>query len=281
MARCLGATVCAEKIINSLILFHMLLKIFGMPNRQTKLLIAIKAAIVAFIAFYALEGYESASSRTLQDNQHIQLIVSYPLVQMPGAKLTDLPDTVHYYYNDNYVAVALPVRRSIENSERILQQSISYSWFIYKKGGSYGYWFDSSDAGSSKKLKVDSILFNRGYATKFDISSDTLVGKNVDKKTGIIEEKYVPKRNYGEYYFDSLFYYYSPGMRYLKYSLSANLDSLKQMKLYKVRLCYNDRYSPSQGVIIPRRAFSFEIRELPFKDDGFANLINRVKKMEE
>lgn len=248
-----------------------------MRNRQTNSYFTIKAASAAFIVLYILSGCYSKSSRAVQSKQHVQLIVNYPLVQLPGPKVTELPDTIQYYYYDNYVAVGLPIRQSVENSERILQQSIFHSWFIFSRDSTYGYFFDSVKAGTSKRLKVDSVLFNRAYATKFDLSKDTLVEKIRDKETGILQEKYTPKHKYGEFYFDSLFYYYSPGMQHVKYSLSKNIDSIKNLKLFKVRLCYNERYSPSQGMVIPKREFSFEIRELPFRDIGFVNLINQIK----
>lgn len=204
-------------------------------------------------------------------------MVSYSLVQMPGPTLTVLPDTIQYYYYDDYVVVGLPIRRSVENSEQILVQNIFHSWFIFEKDSTWGYFFDSLSARNCKKMKVDSLLFSRAYAASFDLSKDTLIASINDKKSGTLVEKYVPKNNYRENYFDSAFYYYSQGMRHVKYSLSTQLDSLKFQKLFKVRILYKERYSQTYGTKIPKREFSFEIREMPFKDFGIDGLIQKLK----
>ena len=51
-------------------------------------------------------------------------------------------------------------------------------------------------------------------------------------------------------------------MKNVEYSFSKKLDSLKHMKLFRIRFLIKEKYSPTYKLTLPKREFLFEIKEV-------------------
>ena len=62
----------------------------------------------------------------------------------------------------------------------------------------------------------------------------------------------------------------------IDYSFCRELDTLKDKKLYKIRLQYNSQYYKEFSFKVPERAFLFEMNEVTF--DGSKDVIALFEK---
>lgn len=220
----------------------------------------------------------------VNDLHHIKLIVNYPLVEFEENKLSNLKDTIPIYYWENYVFYNIPYKKTFEIDERLINEEVKYSYFLFKKGNIYGYLFNSLDDTSlPQKLQVDSFLFRRAYAAKFDLKFKSLVEVKGDKHNNSLIEKYVPENINNETYFDTIIFYFDKRLNGIDFSFSKDLDSAKEKKLYKVRLLYNEKFSATYQMMVPKREMLFEIQNMPIKNPTalkgfFQNLRNRIPK---
>ncbi len=188
------------------------------------------------------------------------LIVHYPIVNRNGTELnlTVYTDTVQIDYYRNYVVYSLPGSRKFENNEKIPGTG---KLFVYKRGEQFGYLLKDRNAMNRVKLRVDSFLQARAFAgARFYAGpNDSLVQRSISKGGAIVEEGYAPIRKYNESIFDTMYFSYSKDLRDVPYSLSPALDSLRGMKLCKVRLIYVKGFSKEYQIELPRREFVFEL----------------------
>ncbi|MEP7251373.1 MAG: hypothetical protein ABI683_03310 [Ginsengibacter sp.] len=178
-------------------------------------------------------------------------------------KIYNITDTTGIFYFNNYILYRLPPTQVFETGENVKN---SEQYFIYNNEDEKGILFDSlKEHCSTKQFSVDSFLFARGGRGKdFDIPVDT-VWKLAEtfQNTEFVIEKYALIKQSNEFYYDSIYYYYSKNITPIDFSFSRKLDSIKGMKLQKIRLLYNENYSFSQSKIIPKREFSFEFKIMP------------------
>jgi len=193
----------------------------------------------------------------------IKVIVNYPVVIMNdglhgAVNFFNLKDTVWIFYYNNTVLYRLSGTRNVETDRKILGTE---TWFVYRKKATHGFLFNSmTDSSKGLKLPVDSFLNNRAYASaNFDIPSDSLYERSENKLDNFVEEYFV-KIVHSDNYPDSIYYYFTKNLN-IDYSFSRKMDSAKKMKLYKIRLLYNEGFSPSYKIMLPKREFLFEIRE--------------------
>lgn len=72
-------------------------------------------------------------------------------------------------------------------------------------------------------------------------------------------EKYIPKIKYDESYSDTTFLYYSFQLNGIDFTFSKELDSLKGMKLFKIRAVFNPIPKGKYSFKVPSREYLFEI----------------------
>jgi hypothetical protein len=204
---------------------------------------------------------------TSQNLHAIKLVVNYPLVQLGESKVFNLPDTIPIFYFDDYVLYNIPYRITFENSDSLISEGKKFSYFMFRKKDKYGFLFDSLKLNSrTNKVNVDSFLFQRCYLTNFDSGYDSLIENKSDKKDHTALKKYIPKKYYGESYYDSSYYYYSEEFNDIDYILSKQLDKRDGMKLYRVRLLYNEKVSIKYNFTLPKRELLYEIEKYAISD---------------
>lgn len=192
----------------------------------------------------------------------IELIVNYPILKPETGQLTNLTDTIPIFYLDNFTLYKLPFTKSIENENGILSVEKAYAYFIHKTKSTCGIWFNSlRDSNNGVLLPVDSVLKKRAYLTDFGILVDSMNKKYSLFENMIYLEKYVFRKKATEMSFDSVYLYYNKHLNEIQYSFSPKLDSVRKLKLFKIRLLYNEANSPLYSFLLPKREFLFEIRE--------------------
>lgn len=233
---------------------------YGMRYQETSYFIT-KVTSVTLVIFLIIAGCNSYSQPAATLTR-IDYIVQYPVVQFPGPELKVLRDTLPVYYYNDYVVYGVPYRSTLQKDTILIREEKKYAYFFFRKNRSYGFYFNSlHDTCKGQRLPVDSFLFKRAFATKFEFPVDSLLSTSTDTKNNFVLEKYVPKKYYGEHYFDSMYCYYTNSLDHVEFSLSKKIDSAKRIKLFRVRLLYNEKLSPTVNAVIPKREFLFEFRE--------------------
>jgi len=222
-------------------------------------------------------------SRKMSNIKALNLIVNYPTIQVLSESNTvysNLLDTISIYYINDYVVYQLSAVRQYESSNKVFG---SEPYFIYKKNDTIGRLYNSiHDFGNGINASIDSILFARAYTgMKLDITDSTSYKIVSIRSNHEILEKFVsrlPSSN--SLNVDSVFFYYTVDLKGFDYSFSKKIDSLKGMKLYKIRLLYNAKLNETKTATYPAREFFFEIQKKNISDSDSAvvNLVKRYDK---
>jgi hypothetical protein len=170
-----------------------------------------------------------------------------------------LTDTIVIYNYLNYVLYQLPAKVVFETENKIKGTE---SFFIFKKDSKYGIFINSiKDSKKGEKLLVDSFLAKRALKdNRFSSIPDTTYKlANTTLNNGIYIEVFLPIQKKNENIFDSIIFYYSKKYNSFEYSFSPKLDSLKQRKLFKIRLLFKEKFSPAYNAVIPQREYLYEI----------------------
>jgi hypothetical protein len=194
----------------------------------------------------------------------IQFIYQYPVSIMKEKdeiKIYNLIDTISIFYFDKYIIYELPATRQFETDTKIKNTE---PYFIYSKNNKYGFLFNNiKDSGSGKQYLIDSFLVKRAFKNSgIGIPEDSVfkIIENAKQSDSFFIKKYAAIKN-NELTPDSIYYYFSSRFNDISYSLSPKLDSIEKMKLYKLRLLFNETYSESQKIKLPKREIFFEIRK--------------------
>ncbi|MEO7308768.1 MAG: hypothetical protein ABIX01_00105 [Chitinophagaceae bacterium] len=209
------------------------------------------------------------------------LVVNYPNNVLIKKKLTNdnILDTIFIYNSNGFTIYKLPPHQVLETYQRLYGTE---PIFIFKKGSKNGCLLGSIlDASAGRQLPVDSILAANAFAdVKFVVNpTDSLVETIDNGHSGQFIEKFVPRADAPKDYFDSVFHYYSKSYTSLDYTFSPILDSIKGMKLYRIRLMYNEKYSEKYKITLPKREYLFNIEPLDItqSDDKIKRLFEQVK----
>jgi hypothetical protein len=240
---------------------------------------AVKTAIGAVLTALLLYFGDCQSQSKLNKNfKTLQLTVNYPIITLNDDNLSffNITDSIFINYYEDFVLYKLAPSRIFETNEKIPGTE---TYFVFKKKDKYGLWLSKLDSiNHGKSEPVDSFLNIRAFASaKFNLTTnDSLIQSVNDKKANILQEKYIPKKRYGEFTFDSVYYYFTNDLKNFDYSFSPKLDSIRNMKLFKVRLLYNQSFSSKYNHILPKREYFFQIKEVPITNPE--KILNFFKK---
>jgi hypothetical protein len=219
---------------------------------------------------------------TIKNIVYLRLTVNYPLVQLINGNVDfrNLKDTIHIYYHKNDVIYFIPYKETLETEQRIIFEKVKYKYFIYTKGDTSGLYSGSlSENASPRVLSVDSFLFNRAYAVKFDLHNIRLIGVSENQDNEVVEEKYMPTKADNENCYDTMVFRFDKRISNVEFSFSNEIEKIKMRKLVKVRLVFNQKYSQQYQIMMPQREMSFEIQKLPVKDPQYIlSLFEQLRK---
>lgn len=225
----------------------------------------------------------------------ITYIVKLPLVQ-GDRQYIDFDDSIPIYYFQDLTIYKLPytfdsskltyhIKADTISQEHIMTET-RYNYFVSKKGNNNGIWYRSIEQlDSNKILAVDSIIKRIGIPTNLQAiiysPNDSLLESQSLDNGNILIEKYIPKTKPDDSYNDTTLLYYSKTMKQIQFSLSPFLDSLKNKKLYKLRLAFNEAFSETYSITMPKRDIIYEIREVNVDNiDNLKILILRFRQDE-
>ena len=223
----------------------------------------------------------------------INYIVNLPIVQ-EGGQLFNLNDTMPISYYQDLILYQLPyefdssistyhVKADTVEEKHFL--TTRYNYLVYREGNKYGIWYETIHGKEFKKVSVDSLLSLKGKPVDFQYivsrPNDTLIGKTILNNGNIFIEKYIHKTKPDESFSDTTLLYYSRGLRDIIFSFSPMLDKMKESKLFKLRLVYNEAYSPKYSIIKPKREISFEVQQIKVSNsEQLIDFFNRFVKDE-
>jgi phage antirepressor YoqD-like protein len=204
--------------------------------------------------------------------QNLKAVEIYYKLQMPqqNGKLFDLVDSVKLIYYKTFILFQIPYTEEHskvywdstgEPHEQLIRNELKHTYFIYEKADSIGFEYKSLNGKFFQTKNVDTFLNTKvfGNIVFYDRENDILI-KTEKLNSNVLLEKHTPKVKFDNSYSDSLYFYFSDKFKLLNYSLSKELDSIKQKKLFKVVLIYNSGYDTVYRLQMPRREYIFEIR---------------------
>lgn len=234
-----------------------------MLKKQANTLFIKAAPVAALMILFLFLGSHTCSNNRLTS---IELSFSYPVSfykEKDEIKIYNITDTLLIFYYSDYILYRLSGTKKFETGEKIAG---SEPYFIFNKKSKSGFLFSSlNDSSMGTKFPIDSFLANRGARGKdfdFPVDSAWSLVEVVRNNQSIIIDKYGFIKQGDETTIDSIYYYYAKNMNDIQYSLSKKLDSIKAMKLFKIRMLYNEKFSPSSSSTLPRREIVFEIRRI-------------------
>lgn len=236
------------------------------------------------ILFFGCINCKIAASGTLRK------VEVYQKIQIPmiDGRIEDLTDSVKVISYKNFVLFQVPYSNQKflirwdstgEQHQTLISNEPKQKYFVHESTDSLGFEYDSLNSERGQKKSVDSFLNTKvfGNLIFYDRKNDSLV-ESGEMEKGILLEKYVPKVKFDYSYSDSSYFFFSNRFDNLNYTLSRELDSIKQKKLFKVVSVYNAGYDTAFKTHLPRREYVFEIR--PATLNNAKEIMDFIKRFE-
>lgn len=164
----------------------------------------------------------------------------------------------------------------------------SNPWFFRKSGADSGWYIKNFNERNemSKIYQADSFLIKNGIQSAnqptADFSNLKLVTRLFTKDSQLIES-YMYKLKNNTLIPDSVVFYFDKNLMDINYSFSQPLDSIYKMKLFKVKMVFNDSKKNYPKLIAPIGEAFVEIKRHPYKNDLmvdtlFSSFIIKVKE---
>ena len=211
-------------------------------------------SILSFL-FYCSCGTHAGSNMNTNDSIRC-IIVSqvFPLLDEDGKfTIYDTPSIAIYYYRE-LTAYKFAIRSDTLENGKLVNSAYHNRFFVYKKGNSFGYVYDSTVKPGTKVL-TDSMFKNilwceaNNLYAGFSDNNIVLLSSYRNKDSGTLHEFYTYKRRSDSTMRGNFSLSFSDKIKGIDCSLSKELDSIKNMKLYNVRMEGYIQY-PKEGKII-------------------------------
>ncbi|MEO6540482.1 MAG: hypothetical protein ABIN74_05815 [Ferruginibacter sp.] len=194
--------------------------------------------------------------------------------------------SIPIYYYQGLIAYKLVYRLdSLDNSGNLIGSQNQYHFFIYKKGDVFGYFYDSFNSNVTIKVLADSMLkhgiwceVNNLYSGFID-NNIKLVARYKNKDSGTLHEFYVYSRKNDSTMNGTFSLSFSDKIKGIEYSLSKELDSLKGMKLYNVKMEGHIQYQKNGKIIYDTLRTVDDLKEIIVTDsEEILQYFTRYKK---
>lgn len=146
----------------------------------------------------------------------------------------------------------------------ILEKKIVNSYFLHRKKELFGYYYNSLDDKTGKRMKMDSLLSKKAYYNQslFDSTEGMeLIASQKNIKGYELIEKYKCKTKIDVTYPDTVIVYYSDKLGNVSFTLSKIMDSVKKMKVQKTRAIYNSQFIQGYPNKFPGYEYRFELKK--------------------
>ena len=167
------------------------------------------------------------------------------------------------YYFDQMSVWQLPVWLTQENK-------IRYKYFISENDSAFGYMYEQRKWSGLNKIRMSKTDFINGetwvkYISGYKIFQEnvmTLLKSNVDSSTGELNEVYTGYSKKDTAGKGTCYYTYTNQMKHIPFSLSPQLDSIKQMKLTRIRIVSHPGYNKEHHVAMGEIDCIYTLKEI-------------------
>lgn len=171
-----------------------------------------------------------------------------------------------YYYHDQILYYSSYTFNLHTSFDAPPIQEIRYRYFVYTKGKSCGFVNDKYKSEFNKRVAVDSML-KMEWTTQFGFypfnCNVVFISENKNANTGELHERYSFKGGNNNSMSGTIDLYFSSRLKISEFSLSKELDSMKNMKLYKVYIVNNSRFIKEHNITLDKIEQGWKLEEIP------------------
>lgn len=186
--------------------------------------------------------YMLFASKDTDGIRAVQVTQLFPYLDTTGHFKVYDTLTARLFYYDGMMAIQAPIWHQ--------QHSFTNIYYIAKQDSSFGYTYAENDSTGFKGRRLSKDRFIHDYTSleyiygyqAFHENVMTLVSSKVDKSTGDLNEVYSGYSKKDTSGKGTCYYTYTNRMKNIPFSLSPQLDSIKQMKLRKIRIVHPAGY---------------------------------------
>jgi hypothetical protein len=210
----------------------------------------------------------SCSSYFVGQVNAVAIITHYPTnyyLDKSNPVINILKDTLIIFFFDKSIIYKLSPTANFKTEQNI---SGTEHYFIRNRFEKFGYLFESlHDQTHSERFEADSFIVNNalgGLHFEYPKEQDgyKLSSSVEDSAKSLRIEKFSKQSKLNDESPDTIFYYYSRVFPKTEYSFSKNLDSIKGMKLFKMRIFFNAGFSVEKKMFLPAREMLFQLQPI-------------------
>lgn len=190
------------------------------------------------------------------------LCYSFPVFKSDASYFL-IYDSIALIQYKNYMLFEFKDIYTLQNDTAIVKKTINYKYFLLKKNELYGFYYDSLNTDICKKFKKDSILSKKAFygQSLFNSSKMLLLNFKKNENSYNLIEKYKCKSKIDLTYPDTMIVYYTNQMKNVDFTLSKELDSIKKLKVQKIRAIYNSQFIKGTPNKFPAYEYKFELKK--------------------
>ena len=215
-------------------------------------------------------GYAFSDKQKLNPRQIKAISVSqvFPLLNDKGKLIQLDTGNVKIYYYEKIRLYNLSYRFDSlgEDGEKVVLSETRHHFFIYHSDSSYGYSYDSRFTPSIQRVAVDSvfqgewIVMTKLYPIYTDNITELMTMKRNPDSDTIYESYLLKHKDTGKEY-GTFFLGYVKKDSTIPYSLCKELDSIKQMRLFKIQVKYYREYLDAYKITVDSREWSYDVTD--------------------
>ncbi|PXY41633.1 hypothetical protein DMB65_06695 [Flavobacterium cheongpyeongense] len=207
----------------------------------------------------------SIYSLTKKKNKYEKIKIKYnlPFVKSNG-DVGNVTDSLSIIYKGNNIIYEIPYYYYSKKKETLGRTKTIFKYFVYQNGSELGTWFDSINAPNKKTEKIINIHKEKTILSPpdlFDETNDVLINTIRNKEGYTTIETYIPKFKKDLTYPDTMKVYYKNRLKNIDYSLSKKLDSLKKLKVFKIRFIFNTKLTKDYPYRTQNKELNISIQE--------------------
>jgi len=214
----------------------------------------------------------------------INVTYKLPVVDKKTGKVFNIQDSCRIFFRDNLIMYKIPYHFSLVFKDSTVHQ-IRNDFFIYEENHDTGYNYNAYEPADNRKMGVDSVLGYKAFTQLnifyqlFERNELIPVSSFRDSSGHYLEEKYVTREKKDFSDFDTAFFYFTDKLEGINFSLMRSLDSVKRLKLFRLRFLTIATYYPEYKISVKEREFYFDLKEIPITNGKeILDYLERYKK---
>lgn len=182
----------------------------------------------------------------------------------------DPSETKIYFYTNQELYQEYYHSNTRDAEGKVLKSEYRCGLFVFSKDKSHGLFYDSARNINDKMVSVDSMLAKQWcYKLSFDKllneMTSKLISSSVNKDSGELRELYSLKGKNDTLMSGSILFTFTDKNKFkeIDYSFSNKLDSIKNMKLFKVDIINNARELPNSNFHMDKVETTYLLEKIP------------------